>query len=86
MSEFVGLIEGQHEGKKAGFEPGGMSLRNCMIPHGPEAAVFGGASSEPLTPFKLEDTMAVMFESRYVIYPTIAALESPHLQNDYVDC
>ena len=86
MSEFVALIYGQYDGKKAGFAPGGMSLHNCMIPHGPEAAAFDSASSDSLAPVKLEDTMAIMFESRYVIQPTPAALDSPHLQQNYADC
>jgi len=86
MSEFMGLIYGQYDAKKAGFEPGGMSLHNCMVPHGPEAAVFEGASNAELAPVKQENTMAFMFESRYVIQPTAAALESPHLQTDYADC
>lgn len=86
MSEFMGLIYGQYDAKKAGFEPGGMSLHNCMVPHGPEAGVFESASAAPLAPVKQEDTMAFMFESRYVIEPTPAALESPHLQANYADC
>jgi homogentisate 1,2-dioxygenase len=86
MSEFMGLIYGQYDAKKAGFEPGGMSLHNCMVPHGPEAGVFKSASSDPLTPVKQEETMAFMFESRYVIQPTPAALESPCLQTGYADC
>ena len=86
MSEFMGLVHGQYDAKKAGFEPGGMSLHNGMVPHGPEAGVFDAASAAELGPVKLEDTMAFMFESRYVIVPTAAALESPHLQLDYADC
>ncbi len=86
MSEFMALLYGQYDAKKVGFEAGGMSLHNCMIPHGPEAAAFENASEESLAPVKLEDTMAIMLESRYVIQPTRAALESPHLQNDYTDC
>ena len=86
MSEFMGLIRGEYDAKKAGFEPGGMSLHNAMVPHGPEAGVFDAASSAALAPVKLQNTMAFMFESRYVIQPTAAALASPHLQADYADC
>lgn len=86
MSEFMGLIYGQYDAKKAGFEPGGMSLHNCMVPHGPEAAVFERASNATLEPVKLENTMAFMFESRYVIEPTAMAMSSPHLQTDYAAC
>ncbi|TDJ60971.1 MAG: homogentisate 1,2-dioxygenase, partial [Proteobacteria bacterium] len=59
---------------------------NCMVPHGPEAGVFASATSDPLAPVKHESTMAFMFESRYVIQPTVAALESPYLQSNYADC
>ena len=86
MSEFMGLIYGQYDAKKAGFEPGGMSLHNCMVPHGPEAGVFEAASNAELAPTKQENTMAFMFESRYVIEPTAAAMSSPHLQTDYAAC
>ncbi len=86
MSEFMGLVTGQYDAKKAGFEPGGMSLHNCMVPHGPEAAVFERASTAKLEPVKQENTMAFMFESRYVIEPTAMALSSPHLQTNYAAC
>lgn len=86
MSEFMGLIYGQYDAKKAGFEPGGMSLHNCMVPHGPEAAVFENASRAELQPTKQENTMAFMFESRYVIEPTAMAMSSPHLQTGYAAC
>ena len=40
MSEFMGLIYGQYDAKPEGFTPGGMSLHNCMLPHGPDANAF----------------------------------------------
>ncbi len=86
MSEFMGLIEGTYDAKEAGFVPGGMSLHNSMTPHGPEATVFEKASNSELTPQKYENTMAFMFESRYVIAPTRFAQETPHRQQDYLDC
>ena len=36
MSEFMGLIYGVYDAKPEGFVPGGMSLHNCMLPHGPD--------------------------------------------------
>jgi len=39
-----------------------------------------------LTPVKLDDTLAFMFESRWVIAPTAAALALPELQPAYDDC
>jgi homogentisate 1,2-dioxygenase len=35
MSEFMGLIYGIYDAKPEGFVPGGISLHNCMLPHGP---------------------------------------------------
>src|SRR5262245_4161463 len=37
MSEFMGLIYGVYDAKPQGFVPGGISLHNCMLPHGPDA-------------------------------------------------
>ena len=86
MSEFMGLIKGSYDAKEKGFEPGGMSLHNCMTPHGPEAAVFEKASNVELKPERYENTLAFMFESRYVIAPTKFAMESKYRQRDYSKC
>jgi homogentisate 1,2-dioxygenase len=64
MSEFMGLIYGQYDAKPEGFKPGGISLHNRMLPHGPDADAFEGASRAELRPHKLEGTMAFMFETR----------------------
>lgn len=86
MSEFMGLIEGNYDAKAHGFVPGGMSLHNCMTPHGPEANVFEAASNANLAPEKYENTLAFMFESRFPIAPTEFALNTPLKQKDYIDC
>lgn len=86
MSEFMGLIEGVYDAKEHGFVPGGMSLHNCMSPHGPEADVFEKASNAELEPQRYENTLAFMFESRYVISPTKYALEGKERQPNYSDC
>ena len=86
MSEFMGLVHGVYDAKEKGFEPGGMSLHNCMTPHGPEAEVFEKASKDSLTPQKYANTLAFMFETRYVIAPTEFALHSPTRQKDYLGC
>ncbi|HEY1725951.1 MAG TPA: homogentisate 1,2-dioxygenase [Steroidobacteraceae bacterium] len=86
-SEFMGLIAGSYDAKAEGFVPGGASLHNCMSGHGPDAASFEAASLADTTrPDKIVDTMAFMFESRWVIRPTRYALESPLLQPDYHRC
>jgi homogentisate 1,2-dioxygenase len=86
MSEYMGLIRGVYDAKAEGFLPGGGSLHNAMSGHGPDAATFERASSAELAPQKLADTLAFMFESRYVIQPTERALAAPQLQADYASC
>ena len=86
MSEFMGLIYGQYDAKRSGFEPGGMSLHNAFVPHGPDAEVFTAASDAPLAPHKVDNTLAFMFETRYALRASRWALESPMLQDDYRDC
>jgi homogentisate 1,2-dioxygenase len=86
MSEFMGLVRGVYDAKAEGFAPGGASLHNCMSGHGPDAATFERAVSATLAPQKIEDTLAFMFESRYLIRPTRFALDSPLRQADYRDC
>jgi homogentisate 1,2-dioxygenase len=83
MSEFMGLVKGVYDAKAEGFVPGGVSLHNSMLAHGPDAATFEKASAAPLAPQRLEDTLAFMFESRHVFRPTAQALNAPNLQPDY---
>jgi homogentisate 1,2-dioxygenase len=86
-SEFMGLIEGTYDAKSDGFLPGGASLHNCMSAHGPDAATFDRASrADTSSPCKIVDTMAFMFETRWVIHPTRYALDSPQRQTDYYQC
>ena len=54
MSEFMGLVYGQYDAKPQGFVPGGISLHNTMLPHGPDADAFEAASNVELAPRKLE--------------------------------
>jgi homogentisate 1,2-dioxygenase len=65
MSEFMGLVCGVYDARPDGFLPGGISLHNCMLPHGPDAKVFEDASTQPLAPVKMQGAMAFMFETRY---------------------
>ena len=86
-SEYMGLIHGAYDAKAGGFVPGGGSLHNCMTGHGPDAASFEKASrSDTSQPDHIVDTMAFMFETRAVIHPTRQALESPQLQQGYLEC
>jgi homogentisate 1,2-dioxygenase len=87
MSEFMGLVHGSYDAKEGdGFEPGGASLHNQMNGHGPDVDTHRRASAAELKPVKLDDTLAFMFESRWVIRPTLAAMKLPGLQADYDDC
>ena len=86
MSEYMGLVRGVYDAKAEGFAPGGGSLHNCMTGHGPDAATFERASSAALAPQKIDDTLAFMFESRYVIHPTRFALDAPQRQKNYQAC
>jgi len=86
MSEFMGLIEGVYDAKPEGFVPGGASLHNCMVPHGPDAQSFSRATNAKLEPQFLDKTMAFMFETRFVSRPTQWALDLPELQSDYWKC
>ena len=86
MSELMGNIYGIYDAKPEGFVPGGMSLHNMMLPHGPDLQAFEGASTADLQAGKLENTMSFMFETRFPQQLTpFAATEAP-LQDDYIDC
>jgi len=84
MSEFMGLIYGTYDAKPEGFVPGGASLHNCMSAHGPDTGAFEQASTARLEPVKLPDTLAFMFESRFIIKPSEYALRAEQRQRDYL--
>lgn len=86
MSELMGNIYGQYDAKPQGFIPGGMSLHNMMIPHGPDKNAFEHASNSNLGPVKLENTMSFMFETRFPQHLTEFAGKEAPLQDDYIDC
>jgi homogentisate 1,2-dioxygenase len=86
MSEFMGLVYGQYDAKPEGFKPGGASLHNCMVPHGPDQEAFEKASTVELVPHKLDNTLAFMFESRYRFVPTAYAMTGAALDRNYAAC
>ncbi|KAJ2081107.1 hypothetical protein H4R24_002578 [Coemansia sp. RSA 988] len=84
MSEFMGLIQGEYEGKKKGFLPGGASLHSMMTPHGPDAATVEHAVSRELNPCRVADgTQAFMFESMFQLRLTKWAVENSQRDYDY---
>jgi homogentisate 1,2-dioxygenase len=86
MSEFMGLVYGEYDAKPGGFKPGGASLHNPMVPHGPDEEAFEKASHGELQPRKLDNTLAFMFESRFRFVPTPYAMQNPALDEAYADC
>jgi homogentisate 1,2-dioxygenase len=86
MSEFMGLIYGVYDAKPGGFVPGGMSLHNALIAHGPDTEAFSKASTKMLEPEKLSGTMAFMFETRYILDPTAYASDLSMIDTSYPDC
>ncbi|SFG32510.1 homogentisate 1,2-dioxygenase [Neptunomonas qingdaonensis] len=86
MSELMGNIYGQYDAKPQGFAPGGMSLHNMMLPHGPDRNAFEGASNANLKPEKLDNTMSFMFETRFPQHLTEFAAKEAPLQDNYIDC
>lgn len=85
MSEMMGNIYGVYEAKPKGFIPGGISLHNCMLPHGPDKQAFEGASNAALGPEKLRETMSFMFETRFPQHLTPFAAKEAPLQDEYID-
>ncbi len=86
MSELMGNIFGIYDAKPEGFVPGGMSLHNMMLPHGPDRTAFEKASTAHLAPEYLSHTMSFMFETRFPQHLTrFAAAEAP-MQTTYSSC
>ena len=83
MSEFMGLIYGHYDAKETGFVPGGFSLHNMFLAHGPDCAAYDKAVSAELKPQKLETTLAFMLESRLSQHVSDFAAQNPARQSDY---
>jgi len=86
MSELMGNIYGVYDAKPEGFVPGGMSLHNMMLPHGPDNDAFEAASTAELSARKLDNTMSFMFETRFPQHLTEFAAKEAPLQQTYQDC
>lgn len=86
MSEFMGLICGRHEAKADGFVPGGASLHNSGVAHGPDTSTTSQAMAAALTPQKFDQSFAFMFETSYPLRLTEYAMHAPQLQQDYAHC
>lgn len=86
MSEFMGLICGVYDARPEGFTPGGISLHNMMLPHGPDRQAFDHASFGEQKPVKMTGIMAFMFETRFPQRVTKFGATTPALQDNYSDC
>jgi len=88
MSEFMGNIEGAYDAKPDGFLPGSGSLHSCMTGHGPDATAFKNASdtSKELKPVYMENALAFMFESSYIMRLTHWATEFAQVDDKYYKC
>lgn len=85
MSELMGNIHGIYDAKPQGFAPGGISLHNCMLPHGPDREAFDKATTGDLVPHKLAETMSFMFETRFPQHLTEYAAHEAPMQPEYID-
>lgn len=87
MTEFMGLIKGQYQAKSGKFAPGGGSLHQSMIPHGPDEDCFRMASKQDTNkPSRVADgTMAFMFETSLSLKLTQWA-QDYNVDQDYYKC
>jgi homogentisate 1,2-dioxygenase len=100
MTEFMGLITGKYDAKSSSeFEPGGASLHNAMVPHGPDKETFDGAVSlkpvegamidgPPVLPpiFTGQGSMAFMFESSLPLRVTRWGYSCGALLENCIEC
>lgn len=82
----MGLIKGEYDAKKEGFLPGGISIHNCMIAHGPDSATYQAMIKEEQTPTRYENTLAFMFETKKPWNISEEAFNHPSRQLDYSSC
>lgn len=87
MTEFMGLIKGKYQAKSDKFAPGGGSLHQSMIPHGPDEDCFQVASVQDTTKPKraADGSMSFMFETCLTVKLTKWA-RSQNVDEDYYKC
>ncbi len=86
MNEYMGLLKGVYDAKQGGFVPGGASLHNCMVPHGPDGETFYKELQREEKPQKVDSTMAFMFESSQIYQASTFALKEAPLDKEYWKC
>jgi homogentisate 1,2-dioxygenase len=86
MTEFMGLIWGGYDAKKA-FLPGGASLHSCMTPHGPDGVSYDKAVADPCDkPTYFSSGLAFMFETTCMLRLSEYALKHKCLDKQYGLC
>lgn len=86
MSEFMGLIHGQYDAKAEGFVPGGASIHNALVPHGPDTDTVLQHAEAKTTPEYFDGGLAFMLESCHIWAPVLSAYEHPARQKHYEQC
>jgi len=86
MNELMGLIFGEYDAKKEGFLPGGISIHNYMVAHGPDVASYEQSITQNLKPELYRNTLAFMFETRDVWQITEQAMNCAEREKDYANC
>ena len=87
MTEFMGLIKGRYQAKSKAFAPGGASLHQAMMPHGPDRECFETASKQDTSAPKrvADNTMSFMFETSLGLKLTRWARDC-NVDRDYHTC
>lgn len=87
MTEFMGLIRGQYQAKSKAFAPGGASLHQTMIPHGPDEQSYKVAVEQDTSiPRRIPDnTLAFMFETSLSLKLSSWACHE-NVDEDYQKC
>lgn len=86
MNEFMGLIYGSYDAKKEGFNSGGVSIHNCMVPHGPDGKTYSQAINEESRPVYYNEGLAFMFETNEPWLITQQSYEHQTYQKNYSEC
>ena len=82
----MGLVRCVYDSKAEGFTPGGASLHNSMTAHGPDRITYERAIAAELAPHYIDNTLAFMFEARYVFRTTLYAMNCSQRQRNYDGC
>ncbi|OLY80769.1 Homogentisate 1,2-dioxygenase, partial [Smittium mucronatum] len=88
MTEFMGCISGSYDSKSSRFRPGGASLHNCLVPHGPDQSTldreFNRDSDEPSV--TADNDVSFMFETMYQLNTSHWASDKvTNIDTNYLD-